>query len=147
MVAGWTFRELAKKYCNEVIAAMRHTNLGKRQHGLSTVGIIAMVGIFGLLVVMLVKVFPMYYDNFKLNSALEAIENDNELDPKSKKAIWDSLQKRLYINEVRNIKREHVKMERKNGKTTITVTYEDRDTFIGNLFIGATFEERAVINR
>jgi hypothetical protein len=126
---------------------MRHTNLGKRQHGISTVGIIAMVGIFGLLVVTLVKVFPMYYDNFKLNSALEALENDNALDPKSKKAIWESLQKRLYINEVRSIKRENVNMVRKNNRTTVTVIYEARDKFIGNMFIGASFEESAVIDR
>ncbi|HUV20797.1 MAG TPA: DUF4845 domain-containing protein [Gammaproteobacteria bacterium] len=126
---------------------MRHTNQGKRQQGLSTVGIIAVVGIFGLLVVTFFKVFPMYYDNFKLTSVLEAIENDSALDPKSKKAIWESLQKRLYINEVRSITRDHVKMVRKNGKTTITVTYEVRDNFIGNLFIGASFEESAVINR
>jgi len=111
------------------------------------VGIIAVVGIFGLLVVTFFKVFPMYYDNFKLTSVLEAIENDSALDPKSKKAIWESLQKRLYINEVRSITRDHVKMVRKNGKTTITVTYEVRDNFIGNLFIGASFEESAVINR
>jgi hypothetical protein len=126
---------------------MRHTNLGKRQQGLSTVGIIAVVGVFGLLVVTFFKVFPMYYGNFKLASALEAIENDGALDPKSKKAIWDSLQKRMYINEVRGITRDDVKMVRKNGTTTITVTYEVRDTYIGNLFIGATFEESAVINR
>jgi len=126
---------------------MRYTNQGKRQQGLSTVGIIAVVGIFGLLVVTFFKVFPMYYDNFKLTSVLEAIENDSALDPKSKKAIWEALQKRLYINEVRSITRDHVKMVRKNGKTTITVTYEVRDNFIGNLFIGASFEESAVINR
>ena len=126
---------------------MRHTNLGKRQQGLSTVGIIAVVGIFAILVVTLVKICPMYYGNFKLQSALEAIEGDSELDPKSKKVLWESLQKRLYINEVRSIKREDVKMVRKNGKTTITVSYEIRDSFIGNMFIGANFEESAVINR
>ena len=127
---------------------MRHTNLGKRQQGLSTVGIIAVVGVFGLLVVTFFKVFPMYYGNFKLASALEAIENDGALDPKSKKAIWDSLQKRMYINEVRGITRDDVKMTRsKDGKTTITVTYEVRDAFIGNLFIGASFVESVVIDR
>jgi hypothetical protein len=126
---------------------MRHTMLGNRQRGLSTVGIIAVVGIFGLFVVTFFKVFPMYYDNYKLKSVLEAVQNDSAVDPKSKRAIWDALQKRLYINEVRVIKREHVKMLRKNGKTTITVSYETRDAFIGSLFIGASFVEIAVIDR
>jgi hypothetical protein len=126
---------------------MRHTMLGNRQRGLSTVGIIAVVGIFGLFVVTFFKVFPMYYDNFKVNSSLEALQNDSKVDPKSKKAIWASLQKRLYINEVRVVTREHVKMVRKNGKTTITVSYETRDAFVGSLFIGAAFVNSIVIER
>ena len=126
---------------------MRHTMLGNRQRGLSTVGIIAVVGIFGLFVVTFFKVFPMYYDNFKVNSSLEALQNDSTVDPKSKKAIWESLQKRLYINEVRVVTREHVKMLRKDGKTTVTVSYEIRDEYIGSLFIGASFVNSIVIER
>ena len=120
---------------------------GRCQKGISTVGIIVVVGIFGLLVVTFFKVFPMFYDNFKLQSALEAVQQDVEIDPKSKRAIWDSLRKRLYINEVRSIKREDVKMVRKDGKTTITVSYETRDKYVGNLFIGASFNESVVIDR
>ena len=125
----------------------KHTKLGNRQKGMSTAGIIVIVGIFGFLVVGLVTVFPMYYDNFKLQSVLEAIQNDTSIDAKSKQAIWGSMKKRLYINEVRSITQDRVKMVRKNGKTTVTVTYEARDSFIGNLFIGATFVEIAVIDR
>ena len=126
---------------------MKHTKPGNRQKGMSTVGIIAVVGIFGFLVVGLVTVFPMYYDNFKLQSALEALQNDTSVDPKSKQAIWGSLKKRLYINEVRSITKDRVKMIRKDGKTTVTVSYEVRDSFVGNMFIGATFVEIAVIDR
>ena len=125
----------------------KHTKLGNRQKGMSTVGIIFVVGIFGFLTVGLFTLFPMYYDNFKLQSSLEALQNDASVDPKSKQAIWGSLKKRLYINEVRSITKNHVKMIRKDGKTTVTVSYEARDTFVGNMFIGATFEEIVVIDR
>jgi len=125
----------------------KHTKLGNRQKGMSTVGIILIVGIFGFLAVGLVTLFPMYYGNFKLQSALEALQNDTSVDPKSKQAIWGALKKRLYINEVRSITKDHVKMIRKDGKTTITVSYQVRDTFVGNLFIGAKFEEIVVIDR
>jgi hypothetical protein len=125
----------------------RSSKQGRHQKGVSTIGIIVVMGIFGLLVVTFFKVFPMYYGNFKLQSVLEAVQQDGEIDPKSKRAIWSSLSKRLYINEVRSIKREHVKMVRKDGKTTITVNYEIRDNYIGNLFIGASFNESVVIDR
>ena len=125
----------------------KHTKLRNRQKGMSTVGIITIVGIFGFLAVGLITIFPMYYDNFKLQSALEALQNDTSIDPKSKQAIWGALKKRLYINEVRSITKDRVKMIRKDGKTTVTVSYETRDAFVGNLFIGVKFEESIVINR
>ena len=125
----------------------RLTNLRKRQRGMSSFGWIAVFGVFALLLITLFKVFPMYYDNFKLKSALEALQLDETIDAKSKGAIWESLKKRLYINEVRSIKREHLSMSRKDGKTTVTVTYELQDKYIGNLFIGGRFVETIVIDR
>ena len=125
----------------------RHTGLGNRQKGMSTSGIIAAMGLFGLIVTTIMTLFPMYYGNLKLSSVLEAVQQDRSVDPKSKRAIWDSINKRMYIDSVTGITRENVTMERKDGKTTVTVTYEARDTFVGNLFIGASFSESVVIDR
>lgn len=125
----------------------RLTNSRQRQKGMSSIGWIAVAGIFGFLVITFFKVFPFYYDNYKVKSTLEALQLDTTIDPKSKRAIWDSLNKRLYINEVRNIQKEHVTMVRKDGKTTVTVTYRIEDEFIGNLFIGGSFVESIVIDR
>ena len=119
----------------------------RRQRGLSTAGWIGVVGIFGLLIISFFKVFPMYYENFKVRAALDALQADQELDVKSKRAIWESLQKRLFIDEVRSIKRENVDIQRQDGRTTVTITYETRDDYIGNLFIGGNFTESVVIDR
>jgi len=125
----------------------RVSRLRHRQKGISAIGWIIVAAIFGLLLITFFKVFPMYYDNFKLRAALEGMQTDTSIDPKSRREIWNSLQKRLFVDEVRSIKRENVKMERKDGKTTITVTYERQDDYVGNLFIGARFVETAVIDR
>ena len=125
----------------------KSTNSKRRQRGMSSFGWIAVFGIFAILLIMFFKVFPMFYGNMQVKSSLEGLAQDTQVDPKSKKAIWNSLQKRLFINEVRTIQREHVKMERKDGKTTVTVDYEVRDSYIGPLFIGAHFVESIVIDR
>ena len=121
--------------------------LGRRQQGLSAVGWLLIVAIFGLLIVSFFKVFPMYYGNFKLKNALQSVAQDSEIDPKSKRAIWEGLSKRLFVDEVRGITREQVKMQRKDGRTTITVDYETRDSWVGNLYIVAKFSESIVIER
>ena len=125
----------------------RHTRLGNRQKGMTTASMIAAMGLFGLIVTTIMTLYPMYYGNLKLNSALEAVKQDPRVDPKSKREIWASLKKRLYIDDVDSITRENVTMERKDGKTTVTVTYEARDNFVGNLFIGVSFSESVVIDR
>ena len=125
----------------------RLANMKQRQNGMSGVGWIIVAGIFGLLLISFFKVFPIYYDNFKLKTVLESLQHDTTVDSKSKRAIWESLRKRLYINEVRSIKREDIAMERKNGKTTVTVSYEQREKYLGNLFIGGQFVETVVIDR
>ena len=125
----------------------RTTGIRQRQTGVSTAGWLLIATIFGLLVISFFKVFPMYYDNFKVKTVLEAIAQDQAVDPKSKRSIWDAVQKRLYINEVRYITRENVSMDRKDGKTTVTISYETRDNYIGNLFIGGSFNESIVIDR
>ncbi len=123
------------------------TNLRTRQRGMSSVGWIFVAGIFGLLLITFFKIFPMYYDNFKLKTSLESLQHDTSIDPKSKSAIWNSLKKRLYINEVRFIRLDNITMQRKDGKTTVTVSYETRQDYIANLFIGGRFVETIVIDR
>ena len=125
----------------------RSTNSRHRQKGMSSFGWIAVFGIFALLLVLFFKAFPMYYGSYQVKTALEALTLDERVDSKSKREIWKSLQKRLLINEVRTIKREHVTMTRKDGKTTVTVDYEVRDSFIDALFIGGHFVHSAVIER
>lgn len=126
---------------------MRQTVSRRSQRGLSSVGWIGVVAIFGLLVITFFKVFPMYYENFKVKNALKGVAQDSSIDAKSKRAIWESLQKRLFIDEVRSIKREDVTIERADNKTTVTITYETRDNYVGNLFIGGRFTESVVIDR
>ncbi len=118
-----------------------------KQKGLSSFGCIVIVGLFELVIIAVIKVFPMYYENYKVKAVLESLRLDSDLDPKSKRAIWESLSKRLYIQEAQTVKREHVSMSRKDDKTTVTISYETRDSYFGNLFIGAKFNESVVIER
>lgn len=123
------------------------TSIGYRQQGLSFLGWMVVVGIFGLLTISFFKIFPIYSENFTIQSVLNSVKDDQKIDPKSKRAIWNGIIKRLSVNHILSIKRENVKIERKNGKTTVTITYETRRPYIGNLFIGGNFSESVVIDR
>ena len=126
---------------------MNMTGIRNRQNGMTFIGIVMLLVVIVVIALTAVKIIPIYIENYAVKSVLTSIENDHRVDPKSKAAIWESIKKRLYINEVRIIKKEHVSMSRKNGKTTVTIEYESRRPYLGSLFIGGHFVETIVINR
>ena len=67
------------------------TGIGRRQRGLSFIGWMAVVGIFGLLLISFFRVFPIYNENLTIKTVLEAVRDDQDIDAKSKAAIWNSI--------------------------------------------------------
>ena len=118
-----------------------------RQQGVSGPGWLVIIGLFALIVTSLFNLYPMYYENYLLKSVLTSVQEDPSIDVKSKRAIWDSMNKKFYVNDVSSIKRENVKMTRKDGKTTVSVNYERRAPFISNLYFVGVFSESVVIDR
>ena len=118
-----------------------------RQQGVSGVGWLIIIAFIALIFSAFFSIYPMYYDNYLIKSVLTSVQEDPSIDVKSKRAIWDSMSKKLFINEVRSIQRENVEMTRKDGKTTVAVNYESRASFVGNLDFVGVFSESIVIDR
>jgi hypothetical protein len=126
---------------------INNSGTGHRQKGLSFVGWMAMVAVFGLLILSFFKVFPIYNEYFTIQSVLKSLVKAEKVDFKSKRAIWEALEKRLAVNEVYSITPENVTIQRKDGKTTITISYRTQRPYIGDLFIGGNFTESVVTDR
>ena len=69
-----------------------------RQKGVSGAGWLVIMGVFALMVTSLFNIYPMYYENYLVKSVLTSIQEDPSIDVKSKRAIWDSMSKKFYIN-------------------------------------------------
>ena len=119
----------------------------RRQQGISSPGWLLIASIAGFFILTFFKVYPMYYEHYKISATLNSIQQDPSVDVTSRSDIWDKIQKRLFIDNVQTIKREHVKMARKDGKTTITVSYEARTPYFGNLSLVGSFNQTVVIDR
>ncbi len=117
------------------------------QQGLTTIGWIAVIGLFGLIVVSGFKVLPMYLDYFSVKSVLESVTQDESINASSKRELWDAISRRLNINQVRGLTKENFTFSRKNDITTITADYEVRKPYLAELFIGAHFTYSVEIKR
>ncbi|MCP4078036.1 MAG: DUF4845 domain-containing protein [Gammaproteobacteria bacterium] len=117
------------------------------QQGLTTIGWLAFIGLFGLIVASGFKILPMYLDYFTVQSVMDGLVQDESIDARSKRDLWEAANKRLLINQVRGIPRESFTFSRKNNVTTMAIDYEVRKPYIGELFIGAHFVYSVEIER
>jgi hypothetical protein len=117
------------------------------QKGLTTIGWILVIAIFGSIVLTGLKILPMYLDYYNVKSVVDSVANDPEIDPKSKKDLWSAISTRLVINSVRFMKRDNLSFKREDGITTITIDYEVEKPYIAQLYLVAKFNYSVEINR
>lgn len=117
------------------------------QQGLTTIGWLAVIAIFGSIVLTGFKVLPMYLEYFQVKSVMDSVVEDTSIDPKSRADLWRAISKRLVINSIRDMKKEDFSFVRKDGVTIITTDYEVRKPYVAQLFIGGHFTYSVEIRR
>ena len=119
----------------------------KQQAGLTTLGLMWFIAIFGFLVITGFKVIPLYMDYYQVQTIVKAVNQDNTVNVKSRKDIWAAINKRLRINNIRQLKQENFIVTRENKKTTVTIDYDVQNTYIANLYLGAKFNKSIEFDR
>lgn len=117
------------------------------QQGLTTIGWIVVIAIFGGILLTGFKVLPMYLEFFNVKTAMEVVAQNPAIDDRSKRDLWSAINKNLIINSIRYLKKENFSFIREDGVTTMTVDYEVRKPYIAQLFIGANFTYSIEIKR
>lgn len=118
-----------------------------RQRGMTLIGwaiVIALIAYFTLLVI---TVFPMYLNHFKVNRHLRDIAVDVAKEKLDKAAILTALSKRFQLDDVQHVdlaKDLKLDTDAKTGKVTIRLPYEVRAHFISNIYIIADFKDTKV---
>lgn len=112
--------------------------LARKQNGLSAVGFLVVLAIGGFVLTALFKVGPLYLDNYFVQGAMNTLadENIHEMtDARIRRKISNS----FTINNVRNVDVKKVQIEREKTRTLVTLNYETRVNFMGNLDVVVVF--------
>ncbi|ODB85258.1 hypothetical protein A3194_15115 [Candidatus Thiodiazotropha endoloripes] len=99
----------------------------------------------GFLVLVGIKITPVYIDHFAVKSALESVKNEPFAERKSKVELRNMVLKRLDINSIRHVTKEHINVKRGSGSRIINVSYEVRRHIAYNAAIVMTFDETVEI--
>jgi len=119
----------------------------KKQRGASFVFWVLMAALFGFLLMMGVKLFPVYYRGLSVKQIVEEVSAELNRKNPNKKQLWDKFSKRLDVNGIRTVKREHMVFERDKKKLSIGLDYEERIPLAGNLDAVVMFDYRQTIDQ
>ena len=105
-----------------------------RQNGMTMWGTLFVVGVFVTIGFIGFKLFPVYMEDMKVESALDSLARQPEVGSMSKADISSSLEKRFDIDNVTEVKlKDSLFVEQKGGMRTIRISYEAVVPMIANV--------------
>lgn len=112
-----------------------------KQQGLTFISWLLILAMVGLLVLVGIKITPVYLEHFAVRKTLESLKDEPLISRKSLREIRTMLMRRMDMNSIYDLSKDEVIIKRSGGVTTITVSYEERRNVMGNLSLVMTFED------
>jgi len=114
----------------------------KRQQGVTALGWMIILGLIAFFVSLGLKIYPIYWENYNVKSALKSLAKTQGISRMSRGQIRSLLQKKLDINYITTIKKNNVKVNKRNGAAVVEVTYTVKTPLIAQLSLLAEFKEK-----
>lgn len=117
----------------------------KKQKGLTLISwlIILAVVLFNAIISM--NVVPVYLNDHSVKSMMQGLETDSTLRGATPKKIKAVMTKRLRINNVYSVTKDHITIKKSKNDYLITIEYEPRGRLVGSLDYIVTFKHEARI--
>jgi hypothetical protein len=113
-------------------------NSSYKQQGLSTLGWLVMLAILGVLLTAGFRLGPIYLDNYFVRAAIKSMA-DEDIESMTNADIRDRMGRTFDINNIRNVSVKDLKIKREKERVLISLNYENRVNFMGNLDFVAVF--------
>ena len=113
----------------------------KRQQGVTGIGWLIILGMIAFFVLIGLRLFPVYSENFNVISSLKSLEKEPQVTRKSKADILRLIMNRFQINDVKNAGRKNIKISKRGGVLTVSVKYDVKTKLFGDLSLIAEFDE------
>ncbi len=118
----------------------------KKQRGASFVVWVLILALFGFLIMTGVKLFPVYYRGLAAKKVMEDLAIEMQGKKPNKKQLWDLIDRRLYINNISDVKKEDFVYIVEKRIVEFGIDYEVRVHLVSNIDAVVMFDFRHTIN-
>jgi hypothetical protein len=122
-------------------------NLTKKQYGMTMPAVAALLALLAFFVLIGLKLFPIYMENFNVSSHVQRIGHDARMAEMTKAELERTLLKRFGIDDVKNVTKDDIIITDIAGGYLIEVIYEVRKPFMGNIDIVVSFHEKQEVTQ
>ena len=117
----------------------------KKQKGLTLIswlGILALV-LFNAIIAL--NVVPVFLNDHSVKTLMENLKTDSSVRAATPKKLKDVITKRLRVNNVYSVTKDHITIKKVRKDYVITIEYEPRGKLIGDLDYIISFRHEATI--
>lgn len=122
---------------------MGKTNM--QQGGISALGFIIILLMIAFFTMIALKLMPIYYENFKISSALRSLKKEPGINEKANVELRDIMRRRFRIDNIDDIEPSQIEFKHDRNKLLIVLDYEVRQEFFGNVDVVVSFDDRIEI--
>lgn len=114
-------------------------NTGKYQQGITIYGVSFILLLIGFTSFTILKLFPVYMENFTIRSSVESLAKDADEQYLGVSAVRSALMKRFGMNNVTQVTSEDISISREGQIYYVDVDYEVQVPFIKNISLLVSF--------
>ena len=112
-----------------------------KQQGMTFISLVIVLAVVGMVVLSVLKVFPVYMEHLAVQTSMEAIETDPGVKNMSVSKIRELFRKKLDMNQVNSINAKQAKIGRGIGELTFVIEYEVRKDYFANIDLVLSFKD------
>lgn len=116
-----------------------------QQGGMTAIGFIIVLLLIAFFTLIVLKLMPIYYEDFKINTALKSLKEEEGISQKTDAEIQTIIMRRFRIDNIQRIALDDIEINRDRNGIMIDIDYEIRDPFIANVDVVVYFKDKIEI--
>jgi hypothetical protein len=117
----------------------------KKQKGLTLISWLAIIAVVLFNAIIAMNVVPVYLHDHSVKTLMQNLETDSAVQGATPKKIKEIITKRLRINNIYSINKDHIAIKKTKSGYLVTIEYEPRGRLVGNLDYIVSFKHEATL--
>ena len=119
----------------------------RRQHGMTTLGLIILVGFVGVFVFAIMRLTPIYLNYLKVAGVVNGVFEEFDSQNPTRGALRLSISRRFGVESVDVIHYKDVKVQAVDGGFEVQAKYDHTSPFIANIYFTVKFDKTVIVRR